>query len=246
MIRGMISGITAMRAQVLNQEIIANNLSNVDTLAYKRDKPIFQTFSDVLMYRLESLGSWPIGGYTAGTLTHKINTIHELGPVEVTDNPLHILLPENCYLAVETPAGFRYTRRGDLSVKDGMLTVCGYNVVGRSGSIAVEDTDSCFISRDGGVIVAGQEIDTLAIYMTGDNTELRKTGNSLFQSLTGDLHPVEEVEITTGALEKSSVDPVTEMVNMIFALRLYEAANKAIRSHDETLDQAVNRVGKPI
>ena len=108
-----------------------------------------------------------------------------------------------------TPAGFKHKKRRPF-VKDGMLTVCGYNVVGRSGSIAVEDTDSCFISRDGGVIVAGQEIDTLAIYMTGDNTELRKTGNSLFQSLTGDLHPVEEVEITTGALEKSSVDPVTE------------------------------------
>ncbi len=240
MIRGFISGLTAMRAQILNQEVIGNNLANANTAGFQKDRVTFSSFHDALMYRLEQ-GCFPapIGHHSGGTVLHEIETDRAAGPLQVTNNPLDIALGPGQYLAVGTEQGVRYTRRGDLSLSpDGFLTVGGYRVLSRSGNpISVDGSPT--ISRQGVVSVAGEGVDTLGVVTGGFS--LIKEGDSLFR--IGD--PVAcEPSITVGALQESSVDPVSEMVNLIAAMRAYEAAQKAVSAHDETLGHAVNRVGK--
>lgn len=198
MIRGILSAATAMRAQVLNQEVIANNLANVDTVAYQKDKVVFQSFHDVLMYRFDQLTQTAIGGFSSGTVLHDISTMDNIGALETTGRSLDIALPQGTYLAVETPAGTRYTRMGNLR----------------------------------------------SVFSFSGDYELQKEGNSLFRLAGGNAISIESPRVLVGVLEKSTVDPVSEMVALISSMRVYEAAQRALRSHDETLEQAVNRVGR--
>ena len=246
MIRGILSGTMAMRAQVLNQEVIANNLANADTAAFNKDKAVFSSFHDVLMYMcLPSQFSVPIGSYTGGTVVQDVQTIRGVGPMETTGNALDIALPAGEYLCVETDAGIRYTRRGDIQVSgDGYLSVAGYRVLGAAGALQVQTGRSCRISEDGTVMDGDTEIGVLRVVQVQNEAELTKEGNSLFIADESNVQPVAAPNLMCGTLEKSSVDPVSEMVNLIRAMRSYEAAQRAIKSHDDATDQAVNRVGK--
>lgn len=245
MIRGILSATTAMRAQVLNQEVIANNLANADTVAYQKDKTISRSFHDVLMYRFEPFTRTAIGGYTGGTVIHDIATLGVTGPLETTENPLDIVLPQGTYLSVETPSGTRYTRMGNLAISDGYVTVAGYRVLGRNGPIQADGHSTFGISEDGSVMADGEEIGNLAVYsFSRDSGVLTKEGNTLFRADGAVPSLIEFPRLVVGVLEKSTVDPVSEMVNLISSLRAYEAAQRALHAHDETLDQAVNRVGR--
>jgi len=244
-IRGIIAAATAMHAQVLNQEVIANNLANVGTPAYQKDKAVFQSFDDRLMYRFEPYLRTAVGRYSGGSVVQEVKTMSCSGPVEVTGNPLDILLPEGAYLKVQTESGVRYTRRGDLELSgDGFLTVAGYKVLGKSGPLQLESSADSYITENAAVISNGEELDVLDIVIFSAGARLVKEGSSLFRLEEGLENSLSDVNITPGVLEKSSVDPVTEMINLISAMRTYEAAQRALKSHDETLEQAVNRVGK--
>lgn len=229
---------------MLNQEVIANNLANVDTVAYQKDKVVFQTFHDVLMYRFDNLTRTAIGGYSSGTVIHDIATMDLVGGLETTQRALDIALPQGLYLVVETPQGTRYTRMGNLRDEDGYLTVGGYRVLGTNGAIALEAGKEYSISDDGCVLADGEIVDRLSVVSFTGGYELEKEGSGLFKLVRGYATPVESPRVLTGVLEKSTVDPVTEMVALITSMRVYEAAQRALRSHDETLEQAVNRVGR--
>lgn len=233
-----------MRAQVLNQEVIANNLANADTLAYQKEKMVFQSFHDVLMYRLEPSSSKSIGGYASGTVLHDIITMSGTGPLETTLRPLDIALPEDTFLALQTPIGTRYTRMGDLSVDEGYLKVGGYPVLGRNGPVKLDPGKAYGISSDGSVEADGEIVDKLSVFSFAGDFVAVKEGGSLFNIRGGTVEHIETPRLSVGVLEKSTVDPVYEMVNLISSMRAYEAAQKALRSHDETLEQAINRVGK--
>jgi len=246
MIRGILSGVMAMRGQVLNQEVIANNLANADTAAFNKDKAVFSSFHDVLMYmRQPSRFAVPIGAYTGGTVVQDVQTISNVGPMETTGNPLDIALQAGDYLCVETSAGTRYTRRGDLQVgADGYLSVGGFRVLGKSGAIKVSSGRSCSISEDGTVMDGDLAVDVLRVVQVLNEDDLIKEGNSLFVTEDFNVRGVNVPSLMCGTLEKSSVDPVTEMVDLIRAMRSYEAAQRAIKSHDEATDKAVNEVGR--
>lgn len=247
MIRGLISGLTAMRAQVLNQEVIGNNLANSNTTAFSKDRVTFSSFNDVLMYRLEQ-GRFPssIGCFSGGTVVHRVETDRSAGPMEITGEPLDIALQPGDYLKVQTDSGVRYTRRGDLKVSfDGFVTAGGYKILGRSGNpIYAGEAVSCRIAENGVVTALDREVDALDVVTAGQGTAPVREGDSLFQIDPRDLERQVFPRVTVGALEQSSVDPVSEMVSLIIAMRAYEAAQKAVRAHDETLDHAVNRVGR--
>lgn len=244
MIKGILSAATAMRAQVLNQEVIANNLANVDTVGYQKDKVVFRSFHDVLMYRFDNLSQTAIGGFSSGTILHDIATMDTVGGLETTGRPLDIALPQGTYLAVETPAGTRYTRMGNLRYEDGFLSVGGYRILGVAGVIALEAGREYSISDDGRVLADGEVVDRLSVVTFTGDYELHKEGNSLFRLEGGYANPIESPRVLVGVLEKSTVDPVSEMVALITSMRVYEAAQRALHSHDETLEQAVNRVGR--
>lgn len=246
MLRGVLSAYTAMQSQVRNQEVIANNMANVSTPAFQKDIITIKSLYEAPLFRFEPYLQQALGNYTIGAQPAEVHTVHELGPIEVTNNPLDVVLPQGTYLSVETPNGERYTRRGDLEIgSDGYLKVGGFNVMGRSGPINVNQGKSVVIEKDGRVVSDGTVLDSLRIVSFSDENLLSKEGNSLFVPTNG-VTPsdVKSPDLIVGSIEKSSVDPVVEMVNLIASYRTYEAAQRALQAEDDALAQAINKVGQ--
>jgi len=153
------------------------------------------------------------------------------------------------FFTVMNPEGVRYTRNGNFSVaKDGFLvTGEGDKVMGRDGFIKLEPNGGRVrVNADGEVLQGNESRGTLRIADFKKPYSLSRSGNSLFYP-TAEKTPVMEspgFEITQGFLEGSNVSPIRSMVEMIGAYRNYEADSKALQAQDETLEKAVNVVGK--
>ena len=98
----------------------------------------------------------------------------------------------------------------------------------------------------GNVSVEGTQMGTLMIVEPRDLTKLHKEAGTRF-SVPADLDVPTATDVTVrqGAIEQSNVNPILTLVEMIDALRVYEAAQKAARGVDETVSRAVNDVGRP-
>ncbi|MDD4570085.1 MAG: flagellar basal body rod C-terminal domain-containing protein [Tepidanaerobacteraceae bacterium] len=85
-------------------------------------------------------------------------------------------------------------------------------------------------------------MDRLRVVTFDDTNQLQKQGNNLYMSQTPPVQA--DVEVVQGALEGANLNTVTEMVDLITAFRAYEASQKVIKTHDETLDRAVNDIAR--
>ncbi len=102
------------------------------------------------------------------------------------------------------------------------------------------------IGAQGEVMKDGQIIDRLRIVSFTDPGVIERHGHGLFAvpSETVTTNPPPETRVHQGYLEQSNVDPLREMVSMIYVFRLFEADAKALKSQDETLGRAVNEVAQ--
>lgn len=241
MLRGIYSAACGMRAQETRQSLIANNLANVATPGFKRDVGVGESFSEMVVRS----GRTPVGrlGMTSA-ITSAYFDMSE-GSVSNTDCPYDFAIEGDGFFAVETDWGIRYTRAGNfkLDADSYLVTMEGHRVLGDDGPIRV---DGQLVAGSDGVLYAdGREIGRLLVVMPSSSDALTKEGGGLFAA-RGEVIPAGtgEVRVIQGALELSNVSVVREMVEMIAGYRVYEAAQRALLSHDACLDRAINEVGR--
>jgi len=163
------------------------------------------------------------------------------------------------FFAVQTPEGERrYTRNGSFqTAADGTLVNAdGLPVLGANGQpiVVTGSWDDVTVAADGrlldkntGAPLAGDP--QLMLTKVNNPNDLIDEGNSLFRyagqpaGITT-VQPGDRVEIRQGYLERSNVDASQSMVDMMSALRAYEANQKVVQFYDSSLDKAVNEVGK--
>lgn len=232
-----LSGATLKQAQM---DIISQNLANVNTVGYKRDKISFQEYLVSSMNgRTESPDGRTMSSY--GT----VDTDFVPGSVVHTGNSLDVALDGSGMLSLENG---QYTRRGDLHLdSEGYLVnQGGIKVLGSGGPIRITDSGRIEISNTGevSVISAGisSVIDKLKVVEFSDPSVLRKAGESSFTA--GQAGTEAAGSIRQGYLEKSNVDAVKEMVQMITALREFETLQKAIQSYDESLGRVLSDMSR--
>ena len=230
---GLLEGTETLLAheQRLNQ--VSNNLANVDTPGYKREAV---TFGEML--------------YNANR-THqrvgkalKIRTVQDQGVIQQTGNPLDLAISGDGYFRVQTPAGIRYTRAGNFQLNNvgQVVTPDGYPLLGEGGPVVVQG-EKVEVSREGRFFVDGQQINQLPVVSIAPNA-LTKTGENLYQMAEGAEETAsQEAQIQQGHLEKSNVNTVMEMTEMLDLYRSYESQQKMIRASDDLDDLAVRRVG---
>ncbi|MHB1167845.1 MAG: flagellar basal-body rod protein FlgG [Longimicrobiales bacterium] len=248
---------SGMNAQQLRMEVIANNLANVNTTAFKRSRAHFED----LLYQMvqgpatigeadaETLEAMQIGRGTRLAATQRIEL---QGPIEQTGRPLDLAIEGDGYFQVEMPDGrMAYTRDGSLTISDqGMLvTHGGYAVV--PGIHVPEDAAGLTIGRTGIVSVQtavdGEPIEIGRIEMArfSNPAGLLAMGENLLvatpasgEPLLG--YPQEQGfgRLVQGSLEGSNVEVVQEMVDMIAALRAYEVNSKAVQSGERMAEIA--------
>lgn len=247
MIRGIYTAASGMLSEMDKQDIISNNLANVNSSGFKADKASFYEFPKMFVDMING-GSSSIGLLGRGSGLYGVFTDYTEGQMKETGNPLDLAITGNGFFAVNTPNGVAYTRDGSFTL-DGagrIVTKKGYLVldtngapitVGRGGKISVSDA--------GTVSVDNRQVGRVAIYSFGNNprTTIRKVGDNLFVSGVAPTAAA-NARVKSGYLENSNVNPIKEMVEMITTMRAFETNQRIIQAQDETLDRAVNTVGR--
>ncbi|ADG83714.1 flagellar basal-body rod protein FlgF [Thermincola potens] len=249
MIRGLYTSAAGMLAESARNDVAANNLANVNTTGYKKDAAVFKSFPEMLIQRMEKpdnpaqLKPEKVGWLGTGVIVDEVITIHTQGQLKETTNPLDMAISGDGYFVIQTPAGERYTRNGafTLDSEGYLVTSEGNYVLGQRGRIRIGNND-IVVDKQGNISANGQVIDTLRIVSFNDPNRLVKQGDSLFAG--GQPVAGFNGQIMQKALETSNVNPVQEMVDLITIMRAYEANQKMIQAHDQTLGQAINDVAR--
>lgn len=258
MIRGLYTSAAGMLVQWSRQDVEANNLANVNTVGFKRDVTLVKQFPEMLVMRSQdayintSKGKMELRVLTGllgtGAQVEKVVPLFEEGQFHETQNKLDLAIHGDGFFTVQTPQGIRYTRNGAFTMNDKgeLVNEEGYYVLGEGGRITLNGKNIAF-GEDGTVYVDGALTDRLRITRFPDKTGIEKVGHNLYIDIMGvnETVPPNEVEVKQGYLELSNVNTVTEMSRMIEVMRTYEANQRMIQSQDETLNMAINTIGKP-
>lgn len=174
------------------------------------------------------------------------------GPIKETGNTFDLAISDRGFFAVEytNKAGetsTKYTRDGNFTMdRQGYLvTQDGDFVLDENGRRIKMDTAlPVSIDRSGRITQDGAEVAVIGLTDFEDYDYLERFGENYFQPVDGATEADCESQIYSGYLETSNISIVTEMVNMITIQRQYESNQKLITTYDETLDTAVNQLGK--
>ncbi len=240
MLRGLYVAAEGMAARQKAQDAIANNLANLNTTGFKADRPVFETFYERQIYRVQGRQAQPIGALSAGVILRELYTDLQPGAVITTGNPLDVAIDGEGFFAVQTPQGVRYTRNGAFQLNaQGILTTReGYPVLGINNQpLALPTTAAIHIGENGAVLANGAQVGQLLVVQGN----LTKDPDGYF---VGAVQPAANPRVVAGALEASNVNMVREMVSMIELIRAYETHQRAIHAHDETLGRAINELAK--
>lgn len=257
MIRSLYTSAWSMLAKSKEMDVISNNLANVNTNGYKKDVTVFKSFSDVMARRINDnnytagIKNGDIGSLQLGSDIGQIFTYYKTGAALNTESKLDfaIDLSDKAFFTMgekneNEEFNELYTRDGSFNIneKGFLINKNGKYVMGQNGPIQL-NSENFAVSADGSILVNNQVVDKLKIKQFKDTNTLRKIGENLVQ--TTDQSQEEEFTgiIRQGFLEQSNVNSVQEMVDMINAMRSYEASQKLMQFMDGTLEKVTNEVG---
>jgi flagellar basal-body rod protein FlgF len=255
MLKGIYTAAAGMLSTNMAVDTVASNLANVSTVGFKGSKINMQTFPEMLMKKVSALGEVAIGGISTGTQVYQSFVSHAAGAIRNTGNPFDAAIQGKGMFTVKNAAGeTMYTRAGNFTVdSEGYLsTNDGLRVQGSGGDIQLNMGDGPFqIMPNGDITAKSVVVNQLQVTQFEDEQSLQKVSDNLYAAGTNTkIKPANTgfgstgYTIAGGALEDSNVNPVMEMVNTIQGQRLYEALQKNIHMHNDTLGKAVNEVGK--
>ena len=251
MIRGMYIAGTGMMLQRRLMENITNNIANADTTGYKKEHLVSHSFDDVMIERINDTA---VRGYTRlvgplsfGTQIDQLYVDYSQGGLEGTGRSTDFALTGNggnAFFAVGTPAGERYTRNGAFYLDDMGFLVDGEGnfLLGNNGNINVGGLNFN-VDQNGSIWANDEYIDTIRVVSFADMDALRKQGSNLYAG-AAPIAPEEAYGVHQRFLELSNVDIAREMVDMLTVFRAYETNQRMLTMTDETLNKAVNEIGR--
>jgi flagellar basal-body rod protein FlgG len=245
---------TGLDAQQTRMAVIANNLANVNTTGFKKDRAMF----DDLMYQnIRQVGGQTTQdtqsptGMSLGTGVRTVSTekIHTQGNVQQTGNALDVAINGRGFLQILMPNGdTNYTRDGSLKLDSTGQLVTSSGLTLNPAITVPQDALSVTIGTDGTVsaLLPGnatpQQLGQIEIANFINPTGLEAVGDNLYRESAASGPPIvgtpgqdEFGSLSGGALETSNVNVVEELVNMIEAQRAYEMNSKAISTTDQML-----------
>jgi flagellar basal-body rod protein FlgG len=248
---------TGLDAQSARMRVIANNLANVNTAGFKRDRADFET----LAYQTMTAAGAPssaearyatglsLGSGVQMTGTARMNT---QGALSTTDNPLDLAIEGDGYFQVAMPDGrIAYTRAGNLNLSAEGQIVTSDGLPVQPQIQVPENVESITIGSDGTVSakIVGQpeatELGQIELARFVNPAGLQAIGGNLLVESAASGTPQVGApgiegrgQLRQGALEASNVNVVQELVDMIETQRAYEVNSKMITATDEMLRNA--------
>jgi len=242
MLKGIYRAASGMIPQIKKQEITANNIANASTPGFKKDQVFLQQLDAATKATLPRKSDWQT------PMIDQVYTDYSPGTLDQTGNTYDVAIEGNGFFVTESPTGEMrfYTRNGNFSRdNEGFLVTSeGNRVLGEGGPIDVGDGQAS-ISGDGSVTVNNEVVGKLQVVEFPDIKSLTKAGNSGYiASDKTPPSPATKSAIRQGYLERSNINIIKEMVDMIMTLRNFETGSKSIQMQDNSLDALFNQVGK--
>ena len=256
MLRAFSTSATGMSAQQTLVDVIANNLANINTTGFKRSQVDFQ---DLLYIKMREQGTEIASGVIAPNGTEIGSGVRVAGTVKIfsngelvsTGNKLDLAITGEGFFKITLPNGdTRYTRDGALRIDPTgkLVTTSGYTI---EPAVSISsDAVSVDIGEDGTVNITTpsgtSSGGTLELVRFPNPAGLSSEGDNLLAETEASGAPVSGIGgengfgiIRAGFLEKSNVQMITELINLISAQRAYEVNSRTIRAADEMLRKAI-------
>jgi flagellar basal-body rod protein FlgG len=253
MIKALFTSATGMNAQTTFIDNTSNNIANVNTNGFKKGQVDFQ---DLIYINQRAPGSDAAQGLQvptglqigSGARVSGITKVFTTGTLVNTQNPLDIAVEGDGFFQVTLPSGeLRYTRdgalrlnaQGNLVTSDGFLLSPQITIPAQAVSISI-GSDGTISVQNAGALNASTVLGQLTLVRFQNPAGLSAEGRNLFAETASSGAPIiatpgqNGVGLTRqGFLERSNVDVVTELINLILAQRAYEFNTRAVRSAGE-------------
>lgn len=253
--RALGTAATGMLAQQLNVDVISNNIANMTTTGFKRQRAEFQ---DLLYQDLRRAGASSSDAGTivpsgiqigVGVKTASVYRITDQGGMQITENTYDLAIQGDGYFRVLLPSGEEaYTRAGSFQVsptgeivtQDGYTVLPSITVPQDALSVTINTSGEVQIKLDGQVDFQTVGQVDLAIFF--NEAGLQPMGDNLYQESPASGTPsigtpgsVGFGTVRQGYLEGSNVNAVSEITSLISAQRAYEMNSKVITTADEMM-----------
>lgn len=243
MIERLVAQMQAMQMLSKAQEATADNLANINTPGFKGNK-LFQR-----------LLTEQINGETVTRTVTMQQVNMEQGVLEQTGNIFDFGIKGDGFFLVEEEGEPYLTRDGRFHLdSDGYLKNSrGAHVIGAGGAIHLPEyfhatggdgNPQLEVAKDGTIRVNNEVFDQMQIVSVNSTDNLERKGNAYFSAADIHISHAEDSEVMQGYFEKGNVEPLNEMVDMMRNMQMFEAQQRAMRSADEILGQAVSNLGR--
>lgn len=243
------SFVALSRQMVLQRQmdLIANNIANVSTPAYKAERMVFMEY-------LAQTDPTENPDMSKLSYVEDVAQVRDTsnGTFSATGNSLDLAIRGNGYFVVDTPLGQRFTRNGRLTLDQSgrIVTNQGYAVLDSNNQPIVVPPDAMDIqiSRDGSITVklpgiptVENQIGQFKVVQFNDEQAMKMAGSSLY-STSETPQPAPNADVIQGMVEEGNVQPVLELTRMIATQRAFDSAENLIRADDQMETDAINKL----
>jgi flagellar basal-body rod protein FlgF len=237
----LLVSLSSQLAAYRSMDVIANNLANASTPAFKRESVKFEEMITQVTPSEGQIGPQNV------SFVKDTGVLRDLtqGSLETTNAPFDVGISGKGYMVIQTPQGNRYTRNGHLSLDPNgqLVTSDGQPVLGDGGAITITPDDGdVHIAADGTVSGKNGDIGKLQLVDFPNERALTKIGSSLY-STTQTPTTSEDGSFQQGMLEGSNVQPVLEISHMIEIMRAYETTATLTSSQEDLQRQSIDKLG---
>lgn len=229
----------ALRRQL---EVIANNLANMNTAAFKSERVLFSEY-------LVETGKGANRSSISYVLDKGTATNLEDGRLTTTGNPLDLAIEGRGYFVVGTDDGPRYTRNGHFKISPTGELVTGDNqtVLAKTGRpIKIGITDSDFrVNEDGSIVAKRGPIAVIDVVSFANDRALQKQGNGLYSTTPQNPpRPAEKTKVRQGMIEDSNVVPIIELTNMIELQKNFQSTRDYVDKDGDLRRKSIERLAR--
>lgn len=260
MMRALHTSATGMAAQESNVNTISNNIANVNTTGFKKQRT---EFDDLLYETVQEAGAKSSGNSEynvgvqvgSGAKVGATRKIHTQGSPQMTNNPYDLMVNGEGFMGVISPNGeMKYTRDGSFNVdaQGNLVTRAGHRVF--PGVVIPPNVMKINISESGQVeawtrdSIEPMNLGQIPVFTFVNSVGLRSEGGNLLAATSGSGQAIQNVPgengsgvLMQGAIEASNVNVMNEMTDLIKAQRAYEMNSKVMGVADQML-QTVNNI----
>lgn len=255
MIRGLYTAVSGLITLEAKQDTISNNLANVNTNGYKAENLSVKKFKDVMIENKDKVVGGKnvinkLGTLSFGAAIDETNVSFTQGVLQDTGRDLDFAIDGRGFFSVKRGENIFFTRDGQFRVNAAgyLVTSEGDSVLGKKpGSTEAEPIfvgdGKLVVDQNNNVSING--IPTYKLQVADFNnysSDLQKVGDNLYTAKGTAIYNA-NVYVKQGAIEKSNVNLVNEMVNMMTVMRSFESNQKVVQVMDETLGKAANEIG---